>query len=126
MKRLFPLILSVIISNSFLNAQNSENVNNHYLGKEFLGGIIYYIYTGSDGNQHGLIVSKNEIQTKYQNNVKMHKTLYANRTWDGAYNTKMLKDSPAKEWIQNTLGDEWYLPSVDELNILWQNRFSCK
>jgi prophage DNA circulation protein len=32
----------------------------HYLGEEYLGGIIFNLYTTSDGTQHGLIVSKTE------------------------------------------------------------------
>src|SRR5690554_6187962 len=34
--------------------------NDFYLGQDTLGGIVFYIYIGSDGNQHGLIVNKNE------------------------------------------------------------------
>ncbi len=33
-----------------------------------------------------------------------------------------MSDSPAKTWVTN-LGTDWYLPSIDELSILWHNRF---
>ena len=91
----------------------------HYLGEDFDGGIIFYIYIGSDGQQHGLIVSKTEAtSTKWQNTAT---TTNANRSWDGTYNTPLMTDSPAKNWATG-LGAGWYLPSIDELSILWHAR----
>jgi len=34
----------------------------------------------------------------------------------------LMTNSPARTWIE-TLGAGWYLPSIDELCILWHNRF---
>jgi hypothetical protein len=33
-----------------------------------------------------------------------------------------MTNSPAKNWVQS-LGSGWYLPSIDELEILFQNRY---
>ncbi|HET9056704.1 MAG TPA: hypothetical protein VFN30_07645 [Chitinophagaceae bacterium] len=91
----------------------------HYLGEDYLGGIVFYLYTGSDGQQHGLVVSKTESSGTWSGNTLVG----ANRTEDGAYNTNLMPaGSTAKAWV-NSLGPGWYLPSIDELNILWQNRF---
>jgi hypothetical protein len=46
----------------------------------------------------------------------------ANRSWDGTYNTNLMTNSPAKNWVLG-LGTEWYLPSIDELSLLWHHRF---
>ncbi len=90
-----------------------------FIGKDTLGGIVFYIYDDSDGSKHGLIVSKNEKDTVLQDpSYKVN----ANRSWDGKYNTDLLADSPAKDYVSG-LGAEWYIPSIDELNLLWQNRF---
>ncbi len=92
----------------------------HYLGESYLGGIIYYLYKGIDGLEHGLIVSLTESgPLAWQNSGTL---LNANRTWDGAYNTALMSDSPAASYI-STLGSGWYLPSIDELVKLYHNRY---
>src|SRR5690606_10514804 len=97
--------------------------NDFYLGQDTLGGIVFYIYIGSDGNQHGLIVNKNESLAQWQSSTT---TTNATRSWDGAYNTGLMTNSPAANYV-NGLTDggftDWYLPSIDELSILWHNRF---
>ena len=97
--------------------------NDFYLGQDTLGGIVFYIYIGSDGNQHGLIVNKNESSAQWQSS---YSTTNATRSWDGVYNTGLMTSSPAANYV-NGLTDggftDWYLPSIDELSILWHNRF---
>ena len=94
----------------------------HYLGEAFNGGIIYYLYKGSDGLEHGLIVALTESTAAWQTSATL---VNANRTEDGAYNTNLMTNSPAKTYIQ-TLGAGWYLPSIDELGLLYYNRFSAQ
>lgn len=90
-----------------------------YLGQDTLDGIVFYIYLGSDNQQHGLIVSKTASTAMWQSTPS---TTNATRSWDGAYNTNLMINSPAKDWVTG-LGADWYLPSFDEFNLLWQNRF---
>ena len=90
-----------------------------YLGQEKDGGIIYYLYTDSDGNQHGLIVSKTESTAQWQ---ATRTSTNADRTEDGAYNTNLMTNSPAADYV-TSLGTGWYLPSIDELALLYYNRF---
>ncbi len=92
----------------------------HYLGEEYLDGIIYQLYIGSDGQQHGLIVSKTQTTAIWQN---IGVTTNATRSWDGDYNMDLMTDSPAKDWITTNFTSDWYLPSMDELSLLWHNRF---
>jgi hypothetical protein len=91
----------------------------HYLGEVFNGGIIYELYKGRDGLEHGLIVALTESTAKWQTTGTL---VNANRTEDGAYNTGLMTGSPAKTYIA-TLGAGWYLPSIDELVKLYYNRY---
>ncbi len=94
----------------------------HYLGEAYLGGIIYYIYKGSDGLEHGLIVSLTESTSTWQTTTTL---VNANRTEDGAYNTALMTSSPAATYVA-TLGAGWYVPSIDELALLFNNRYSAQ
>ena len=95
-----------------------------HLGKDTLGGIVYSIYVGSDGNQHGLIVNKTESTAVWQATGTLTN---ANRSWDGAYNTALMTSSAAATYV-NGLTDggfsDWYLPSIDELSTLWHSRLT--
>ncbi len=102
-----------------LTSQGNDLENKFYLGQEIFGGIVCYIYLDKNGKQHGLIVSKNETTEKWQNSAT---TTNATRSWNGTYNTILMTGSPAKTWVAS-LGTDWYLPSIDELTILRQNRF---
>src|SRR5690554_4934489 len=70
--------------------------NDFYLGQDTLGGIVFYIYIGSDGNQHGLIVNKNESTAQWESSGT---TTNATRSWDGAYNTGLMTSSPAADYV---------------------------
>jgi len=102
-----------------LTITNTATGGTRYLGEEYLGGIIFYLYTGSDGQQHGLIVSKTENTGTWSGST----VVGANKTSNGAYNTNLMPTgSTAKTWVTG-LGAGWYLPSIDELSLLWHNRF---
>jgi hypothetical protein len=92
----------------------------HYLGEEYLDGIIFYLYIGSDGMQHGLVVSKTESTATWSGTT----VVGANRTEDGAFNTNLMPTGAgtARNFVTG-LGAGWYLPSLDELCLLLHNRF---
>ena len=92
----------------------------HYLGEEYLGGIIYYLYTDNTGTQKGLIVSKTESTATWSGSAFVNAT----KTSDGAFNMALMLTGAgtARTWVE-TLGAGWYLPSIDELSLLWHNRF---
>ena len=94
----------------------------HFLGEAFNGGIIYYLYKGSDGLEHGLIVALTESTAAWQTTST---ATGGNRTGDGVYNTNLMTGSPAKNYIA-TLGTGWYLPSIDELGLLYYNRYNAQ
>ena len=104
------------------NAGGSVSGFTHYLGEAFNGGIIYYLYKGSDGLEHGLIVALTESTAAWQTSGTL---VNANRTEDGVYNTALMTNSPAAVYIAG-LGAGWYLPSIDELGLLYYNRYSVQ
>lgn len=94
--------------------------NDFYLGQDTLGGIVFYIYLDANGQQHGLVVSKTESTATWGGPTLVG----ADRTEDGAYNMNLMPTGAgtARTWVES-LGAGWYLPSIDELSILWQNRY---
>ena len=68
----------------------------HYLGEAKDGGIIFYLYKGSDGLEHGLIVALTESTGAWQTTGTL---VNANRTEDGVFNTALMTNSPAKTYI---------------------------
>jgi hypothetical protein len=110
---------------------NSNSLDfEHYLGEDFGGGIIYHLWRDSSGAEHGLIVSKTELtNTEYQSSFLL---INADRTEDGLYNTNLMVNSlisPAANYVNGLANggfNDWYLPSIDELNLLFNNRFHAQ
>jgi len=102
----------------------TSSTGTRYLGEEFAGGVIYHLYIGSDGLQHGLIVNKIESLVMWQATLSQTVT-GATPSWDGVYNTNLMTGSAAATYV-NGLTDggytDWYLPSIDELIRLYANR----
>lgn len=114
---------NISITGNTISAAGVGSTNELYLGQDTLGGIVFYIYIDQNGFQRGLIVNKNESMAQWQSSATVTN---ATRSWDGAYNTSLMTSSPAANYV-NGLTDggftDWYLPSVDEFNILWDNRY---
>lgn len=94
----------------------------HYVGEVFGGGVVFYVWADENGTEQMLIVHPSESAgLAWQSATSL---TGADRTWDGVYNMSKIfaGNSPAKTYIMG-LGAGWYWPSLDELNLLWQNRF---
>jgi hypothetical protein len=122
-----------------LHAKNAETlVNNngifgHFIGEDFGGGLIFYLWKDQLGVEHGLIVDKNELSTS-QVWSNMDQTLIGSTsqsTWDGLSNSNAIvgqlghTNSAASLCLNSNNGgqNDWYLPSIQELALLWQNCF---
>lgn len=111
--------ICLFISCSFCPAWRITENLTHKVGDEYLEGVIFYLYTGTDGAEHGLIVAKEERQhVRWQNKATL---VHANSMTDGQENTKLLTFSPARTYVES-LGEGWYLPSISELGLLWGRR----
>jgi len=106
----------------------------HYIGEEFGGGLIYYLWKDSNNIEHGLVVDLTHVSTAqaWSNNINILIGSSAQSTWDGLSNSNAIVSqaghitSAAKLCLDLIAGgqSDWYLPSVDELSLLWHNRFT--
>jgi hypothetical protein len=105
----------------------------HYIGEQFGGGVIYHLWKDAQGVEHGLIADKTDlsIMQTSSNIVKLIGTS-AQSSWDGLSNSYAIigqaghTGSAAALCLSSTNGgqSDWYLPSIDELSLLWQTRFN--
>ena len=121
------------ISGNGGNTVTLANQFEHYIGEYFGGGIIFHLW--KDKNvEHGLIVNLNNQSTsqKWSNINSSLVGILAQSSWNGEINSNAIvnqlghTNSAAQLCLNlNTDGyNDWYLPSIDELNLLWQNRFN--
>ena len=87
-------------------------------------GVVFEV---SEGGKHGKIVSLDEAELQWCTNEQYHKGIQvgANSDIDGKTNTDVVMqrsdyaEYPVFKWCREQ-GDEWYLPSTDELwSIYW-------
>ena len=104
----------------------------HYLGEAFGGGVIYHLWKDNLGQEHGLIVDINDLSlNETWSNITGNQVGSAQSTWNGLGNSNAIVAQPghvssaASLCLNSTNGGQtdWYLPSIDELSVLWQNRF---
>jgi hypothetical protein len=105
----------------------------HYIGEEFGGGIIFHLWRDPATNlEKGLIMSLNDLGTVAWSSVT-GSLVSATSTWNGLANTNLIiaqhggGGSSAAKLCRDFNGgsfDDWYLPAVDEINILFNNRFT--
>lgn len=106
----------------------------HYIGEKFGGGAIFHVWKDDQGGEHGLIADKVDMSTE-QVWSKLDKTLVgppAQSSSDGLNNSKAIvaqeghTQSAAALCPNSSNGGQnyWYLPSIDELTLLWNNRIA--
>jgi len=111
----------------------SQILGERYIGESFGGGVVFHLWRGTDGIQHGLIVGLTDLSTSqaWSNVTATLIGAVAQSTWDGLSNSNAIvgqalhTDSAAKLCLDSTANGQtdWYLPSIQELNLLWANRF---
>lgn len=106
----------------------------HYIGEEFGGGVVFHLWKDVSGVEHGLIVDLVDLSTS-QVWSNINATLIgssAQSSWDGLSNSNAIvgqaghTSSASALCLNSTNGSQsdWYLPSIQELNMLWNNYYT--
>jgi hypothetical protein len=106
----------------------------HHIGEQFGGGVIFHLWKDNAGFEHGLVVAITDQGTSipWSNLTGTMIGSSAQSTWDGLTNSNAIVSqvghttSAAKLCLDLLSGgqSDWYLPSIDELSLLWHNRFN--
>ncbi len=106
----------------------------HYVGEIWGGGVVYHVYRGADGNEHGLVVAITDQSTAavWSNLTSTLIGASAQSSWNGLANSNAIvaqsghTNGAAKLCLDLVIGgfDDWYLPSLEELRLLSNVRFN--
>jgi hypothetical protein len=127
-----PYALHAKTAESIVGGGSGGGGFTHYIGEEFGGGVVFHLWKDAQGVEHGLIVDKTDLSTS-QVWSNIDQTLIgpsAQSIWDGLSNSNAIvgqaghTTSAAALCLNSTNGgqSDWYLPSIDELERLYQNR----
>ena len=111
-----------------LHAKTAESVTSTCglsIGDTYQGGIIFYL---DASGCHGLIAAPGDQSTSaaWWNGSYMDTRAYGSGLFEGKYNTKMINflqgGTTSAAAICANYGDgKWYLPSIEELNLMYEN-----
>src|SRR5574344_2653728 len=106
----------------------------HYIGEEYGGGVIFHLWKDNAGVEHGLIVALTDqsISQVWSNVTSAGIGTSAQSLWNGLSNSNAIvgqaghTSSAAKLCLDLVSGgqSDWYLPSIQELNMLWNNYYT--
>jgi hypothetical protein len=113
----------------------SNNVFQYEIGQYVAdeGGVIFHRYLDGS-NENYLVIDTTDLSASSFwsniNSVAIGAT--AQSTWNGSSNSNAIvaqsgfTSGAAKLCLDSTnnLQSDWYLPAIDELSLLWQNRFN--
>lgn len=113
----------------------SSNVFQYQIGEYVAdeGGIIFHKYLDGDTQKYLVVsITDQSIEQAWSNISGTLIGSSAQSTWDGLSNSNAIvgqsgfTNGAAKLCLDLvSLGkDDWYLPAIDELSLLWQNRFN--
>jgi len=125
------LLAFLLILSSTYYAQNTTTSNSHFVGELFGGGIVFHTYQVKDGTTHGLILSLNDLQAEAKWGPIDMDVESSENSWDGQSNTSAImmsiRDTNFAAGICDVYKiqefEDWYLPSILELNTLWGNLY---
>jgi hypothetical protein len=129
-----PYALHAKTAESIVGSGSGGSGFTHYIGEEFGGGVVFHLWKDAAGVEHGLIVDKTDLSTAqvWSNIDVTFIGSSAQSSWDGLSNSNAIvgqaghTSSAAALCLNSTNGaqSDWYLPSIDELSLLWNSRFN--
>jgi hypothetical protein len=112
----------------------SSNVFQYQIGEYVVdeGGVIFHRYLDGDTQNYLVVSIANQGSIGWSNITSTAIGSTAQSTWDGLSNSNAIigqsgfTNGAAKLWLDlvSLSKDDWYLPSTDELSLLWHNRFN--
>jgi hypothetical protein len=126
-------LLSVPYALYAANSGNAGNGFTRYIGEQYGGGVIFHLWKDAQGVEHGLIVALTDQSTETAwSNVYSLIGTSAQSSWNGLSNSNAIvaqaghTSSAAKLCLDLVSGgqSDWYLPSIQELNMLWNNYYT--
>lgn len=112
---------------------NGSSGYSHYIGEQFGGGVIFHLWKDNLGVEHGLVVALTDQSSSqaWSNVASTAVGIGAQSYWDGLSNSNAIvsqaghNNSAAKLCLDLVNGgfDDWYLPSVLELQLLSSNYY---
>jgi hypothetical protein len=135
MKGVFSIFVTLLIASGVFGQPPQSMTHSstlHYVGELYGGGVVFYVTNDTVGIDHGLIVGLTDLSpAQMWSNVTTLIGYNAESTWDGKRNTLAIisqeghTTSAALLCDTSTAGGEkdWYLPSIQELNMLWNNLY---
>jgi hypothetical protein len=129
-----PYALHAKTAESLVGGGSGGGGFTHYIGEEFGGGVVFHLWKDAQGVEHGLIVDKTDLSTS-QVWSNIDATLIgasAQSSWDGLSNSNAIvgqaghTSSASALCLNSTNGaqSDWHLPSVQALNMLWNNYYT--
>jgi hypothetical protein len=123
------------LSGTTLNATGGGSGYTYEIGQYLSaqGGVIFHRYI-DNGIQYYLVVDTTNLSTNsaWSNVTSTLIGSTAQSTWDGLSNSNAIvgqagfTSGAAKLCLDSTNNSksDWYLPAIDELSLIWQNRFN--
>ena len=124
---------NITINGNTISSTSGGGGFTHYIGEQFGSGVIFHLWKDALGVEHGLIVDKTDLSIgQVWSNI--NSILIGNSAqsrWDGISNSNAIlgqsghTSSASSLCLNSTNGgqSDWYLPSLDELKLLWDDLF---